>query len=62
MTNEERWDAFIKELRACVEEHHLFPDKHTQLSHKVKYTRKIHSTSSGTAKWGYAGRMEASYV
>ena len=23
-----------------MEEHHLFPDKHTRLSHKVKYTRK----------------------
>lgn len=40
MTNEERWDAFINELRAYVEEHHLFTDKHTRLSHKIKYTRK----------------------
>lgn len=32
--------AFCDELRAYVEEHHLFPDKHTRLSHKVKYTRK----------------------
>lgn len=23
-----------------MEEHHLFPDKHTRLSHKIKYTRK----------------------
>lgn len=30
MTNEERWVAFINELRAYVEEHHLFPDKHTR--------------------------------
>lgn len=28
------------ELRAYVEVYHLFPDKHTRLSHKVKYTRK----------------------
>lgn len=40
MTNEERWDTFISELRAYVKEHHLFRDKHTRLSHKVKYTRK----------------------
>ena len=32
--------AFCDEHRACVEEHHLFPDKHTRLSHKIKYTRK----------------------
>ena len=25
--------AFCDELRAYVEEHHLFPDKHTRLSH-----------------------------
>lgn len=40
MTNEERWNEFIQELRAYVEEHHLFPDKHCRLSHKIKYTRK----------------------
>lgn len=32
--------AFCNELRAYVEEHKLFPDKHCQLSHKIKYTRK----------------------
>lgn len=32
--------AFCDELRAYVEEHHLFPQKHSRLSHKVKYTRK----------------------
>lgn len=40
MTNDERWLTFIEELRAYVEEHKLFPDKHTRLSHKIKYTRK----------------------
>lgn len=40
MTNEERWNNFIAELREYVREHHLFPDKHTRLSHKIKYTRK----------------------
>lgn len=38
--NDEKFIAFCNDLRAYVEEHHLFPDKHTQLSHKVKYTRK----------------------
>ena len=32
--------AICNELRAYVEEHHLFPQKHSRLSHKVKYTRK----------------------
>lgn len=32
--------AFCDELRAYVEEHWLFPDKHTRRSHKIKYTRK----------------------
>lgn len=40
MTNEERWNAFINELRTYVEEHHLFPQKHSRLSLKIKYTRK----------------------
>ena len=38
--NDENFIAFCEELRAYVEVHHLFPDKHTRLSHKVKYTRK----------------------
>lgn len=38
--NDQNFIAFCEELRAYVEEHHLFPDKHTRLSHKVKYTRK----------------------
>ena len=44
MTNEERWDAFIEELRAYIEEHHHLPDKHKVESrgrlNKVKYARK----------------------
>lgn len=31
---------FCDELRAYVDDHHLFPDKHTRLSHKIKYTMK----------------------
>lgn len=38
--NDQNFIAFCDELRAYVEEHHLFPDKHTRLSHKIKYTRK----------------------
>ena len=38
--NEENWMKHYEELKAYVEEHHLFPDKHTRLSHKIKYTRK----------------------
>ena len=38
--NDENFIAFCNELRAYVGEHHLFPDKHTRLSHKIKYTRK----------------------
>lgn len=38
--NDENFIAFCDELRAYVEEHHLFPDKHCRMSHKIKYTRK----------------------
>ena len=40
MTHEESWNTFIDELRAYVQEHHHFPNKHTNLLSKVKYTRK----------------------
>ena len=40
MTNEERWDAFISELRAYIEEHHLCPPKHTALRNQVVYFRR----------------------
>ena len=38
--NDQNFIAFCDELRAYVQEHHLFPQKHSRLSHKVKYTRK----------------------
>ena len=38
--NDENFIAFCNELRAYVEEHKLFPQKHSRLSHKIKYTRK----------------------
>lgn len=40
MTNEERWDAFIVELRAYIEEHHLCPPKHCTLYNEQKYYRR----------------------
>ena len=38
--NDQNFIAFCDELRAYVVEYHLFSDKHTRLSHKIKYTRK----------------------
>lgn len=40
MTNEERWDVFISELKAYIEEHQLGPSKHTSLYNQCKYFRK----------------------
>ena len=40
MTNEKRWEAFIAELRAYIEEHHLGPSKHTSLYNQCRYFRK----------------------
>ncbi|MBQ0090423.1 MAG: helicase associated domain-containing protein [Prevotellaceae bacterium] len=40
MTNEERWVAFIAELRAYIEEHSLGPLKHTTLRNQVVYYRR----------------------
>lgn len=40
MSNEERWNNFISELRAYVEVHHHFPNKHTNLLSRVNYTCK----------------------
>ena len=40
MTNNERWICFISELRAYVEEHHHFPNKHTSMLNAIQYTRK----------------------
>ena len=39
MTNQERWDVFIRELRAYIIEHHHFPNKHTTLYNAQKYYR-----------------------
>lgn len=40
MTNGERWDAFINELRAYIEEHHLGPSKHTTLYNQSRYFKR----------------------
>ena len=40
MTNEERWDAFIIELKAYIEEHHHGANKHTDLYNRTRYYRR----------------------
>ena len=40
MTNEERWNIFISELRAYIEEHHKCPNKHCTLYNAQKYYRR----------------------
>lgn len=40
MTNEERWDVFINELYAYIEEHHLGPSKHTSLYNQCQYFKR----------------------
>lgn len=38
--NDENFIAFCEELGSYIEEHRLFPPKHTNLLSKCKYTRK----------------------
>lgn len=38
--NDQNFITFCDELWAYVEEHHHFPNKHTNLLSRVKYTRK----------------------
>lgn len=38
--NDEKFIAFCNELRAYVEEHGLFPPKHTNMLSRIKYVRK----------------------
>lgn len=40
MSNEERWNTFIGELREYIEEHHLGAPKHTTLYNQCRYFRK----------------------
>ena len=38
--NDENFIMFCNELRAYVEEHGLFPPKHTNMLSRIKYVRK----------------------
>lgn len=49
-------ESFIAELRTYVEEHKLFPQKHSRLSHKIKYTRK--KINEGTLEGWKRGMFE----
>lgn len=40
MTNEERWERSINELRAYIEEHHHCAYKHTDLYNRTRYYRR----------------------
>lgn len=40
MTNEERWEAFITELKVYIEVHHHCPNKHCTLYNAQKYYRR----------------------
>lgn len=40
MTNEERWNLFIRDLREYILEHHHGPNKHSRMLNAIKYTRK----------------------
>ena len=40
MTNEERWNAFIVDLRNYIDEHHLGPRKHTTLYNQCRYFKR----------------------
>ena len=43
-TRDQNFIAFCDELRAYVKEHHLFPVKHTRLSHEINYNSDIMCT------------------
>ena len=36
----QRWDTFIKGLRAYIEEYHLGPSKHTSLYNQCRYFKR----------------------
>lgn len=46
MTNEERWNIFIKELKVYIQEHHLGPSKHTDLYNQCRFYRKKAKTGA----------------
>lgn len=57
MTNEERWDAFIVELRAYIEEHHHGANKHTDLYNRTRYYRR--KKNEGTLETEKSKKLEA---
>lgn len=61
MTNEERWNAFIHDLREYILEHHHLPDKHKVVSrgllNQTKYFRK--KMKEGTLDAKRAQELEA---
>lgn len=57
MTNEERWDAFIEELRAYIEEHHHGANKHTDLYNRTRYYRR--KMKEGTLETEKSKKLEA---
>ena len=40
MSNEERWDVFINELKSYIEEHHHCPNKYCTLYNAQRYYRR----------------------
>lgn len=38
--SDENYIAFCNDLRAYVQEHHLFPAKHSMVLNKIKYIRR----------------------
>lgn len=50
MTNLNRWNLFIAELRTYVAEHHHLPRKNTQLLNKKKYYWKKAKAGTLTAE------------
>lgn len=49
MTNEDRWEAFINELKAYIEEHHLEPSKHTTLYNQCRYFKRSFDKATSTS-------------
>ncbi len=59
MTNEERWNVFICNLRGYVEEHRHFPNKNSSMQNSIKYTRKkIHEGTFEKWKVQQFGEIE----
>ena len=51
MTNEERWDAFISELRTYIEEHHHLLDKHKEENRGLLNFTNIPEGKSRRGRW-----------